>query len=290
MYGFVLVCGWGLTASLTALVWINGRSGRSLVMGLLIGLVAGLIWPTTLWVALGAAIYHRAARRSGTTGEAPEKLDAQVRQAEAFARQAELENMPTSAQYWRAEAQRLSAQQHGSGARSTRPASTGLIVVGGTVASLATIGVLALAAPPLPSVTSPPTPLAAAPVSATPVLALPVTTTAPEARTTPSKTYTYRIEGNYRATGVNYTASNGDAVMLNNTGDIGTMGAAPPWTLTVNAEPNGGFNNLSASTISNKGDSWMTCTILDDAGNVVRTKTGRGAYASCFTSTMNVPR
>jgi hypothetical protein len=292
VYGFALVCGWGLTAALIALVWINGHRGHGLLSGLLIGIVGGLFWPVTLWVALGTVLYRRAAGRSGTSPQTPETFDAQVQQAEAFARQAELENMPTSAQYWRAESQRLTAQRHSSGTHNSRPAATGRIVVGGTVASLVTIGALVVTAPTLATapITSTNLPIAAAPVADPPAITIPDSAPAPEARTTPSKTYTYRIEGNYRATAVNYTASNGDAVTLNNTGNINTMGTALPWTLTVNAEPNGGLNNLAASTISNKGDSQMTCTITDDAGKLVATNIKRGAYAACFASTMGVAR
>jgi hypothetical protein len=42
---------------------------------------------------------------------------------------------------------------------------------------------------------------------------------------------------------------------------------------------------VSASTLSEKGDSYITCIITDDQGNVVASETGRGAYASCYAST-----
>jgi hypothetical protein len=89
---------------------------------------------------------------------------------------------------------------------------------------------------------------------------------------------------------IGYTASNGDAVQLNDTGNVHTAGSELPWSLTVDAEPNGGANNLQASTLSNKGDSVITCTISDASGNVVETRTGRGAYASCFASTSSLMR
>lgn len=44
------------------------------------------------------------------------------------ARQAEPEGMPTSAQYWRAEAQRLIAQREAEASAAARPAGTGGIV------------------------------------------------------------------------------------------------------------------------------------------------------------------
>jgi hypothetical protein len=291
MYGFALVCGWGLTAAVIALVWINSRPGRGLPVGLLIGAVAGLLWPITLWVAVGAWLYRRANSRASTTALDPESLDAQARQAEAFARQAELENMPTSAEYWRAEVQRLQAQRQNVGSATARPASTGLIVLGCTVASLASLGAIGLTTP---SVSAQPSangsgPVASPPLPTGPAISIPAPVVA-QPQATRSKTYTYRVEGNYRATQLGYTASNGDAIQLNNTGNINTAGSALPWTLTVDAEPNGGLNYLNASTLSTKGDSLITCTIVDDAGNVVVTETGRGAYASCFASTMGLSR
>jgi hypothetical protein len=113
MYGFALVCGWALTSAVIALVWITIRPKRNLLVGLLIGVVAGLLWPITLWIAVGALLNHRGTVRSASAASDPSALDALAHQADAFARQAELENMPASAAYWRAEAQRL--------ARSARP-------------------------------------------------------------------------------------------------------------------------------------------------------------------------
>jgi hypothetical protein len=291
MYGFALVCGWGLTAAVIALVWINSRPERGLPVGLLIGAVAGLLWPITLWVAVGAWLYRRANSRASTTALDPESLDAQARQAEALARQAELENMPTSAEYWRAEVQRLQAQRQNVGSATARPASTGLIVLGCTVASLATLGAIGLTTPPVsaqPSANGS-GPVASPPLPAGPAISIPAPVVA-QPQAARSKIYIYRVEGNYRATQLSYTASNGDAIQLNDTGNINTAGSALPWTLTVDAEPNGGLNYLNASTLSTKGDSLITCTIADDAGNVVVTETGRGAYASCYASTMGLSR
>ena len=98
--------------------------------------------------------------------------------------------------------------------------------------------------------------------------------------------YVYRVEGNYRATQLHYTASNGDDINLNDTGNINTAGSALPWTETVTPEPNGHPQVLSASTLSAKGDSYITCTISDQRGAVVATNTGRGAYAGCYASTL----
>jgi hypothetical protein len=97
--------------------------------------------------------------------------------------------------------------------------------------------------------------------------------------------YIYRVEGNYRATQLHYTASNGDMVDLNNTGRIDTAGSELPWTAEAAPEPNGNPNALSASTLSEKGDSYITCTITDENGAVVASDTGRGAYAGCYAST-----
>jgi hypothetical protein len=154
MFWFVLVCGWGLTAALIALVWIHSRPGRALPVGLGIGVVGGLLWPITAWVAVGAWFYARATRRSGQAPADPAALAGQVQQALAYAKQAEVEGMSASAEYWRAEVQRLTAQQHSAPATITHPAATGVIVVGCTIASLATIGALWFAAPSPESATA----------------------------------------------------------------------------------------------------------------------------------------
>jgi hypothetical protein len=157
MFWFVLVCGWGLTAALIALVWIHSRLGRALPVGLGIGVLGGLLWPVTAWVAVGAWFYARATRRSGQAPADPASIAGQVQQAQAYAQQAEIEGMSASAEYWRAEVQRLTAQQHAAPAPFTHPAATGLIVVGCTIASLATIGALWFAAPSREPATATPT-------------------------------------------------------------------------------------------------------------------------------------
>ncbi len=159
MFWFVLLCGWGLTAAVIALVWIHTRPGRSLLTGLGIGIAGGLLWPVTVWVAVGAALYTRASRASGLAPAEGTDVAAQVQQAHAFARQAEIEGMATSAEYWRAEIQRLTAQQPVPA--RTHPAATSLIVLGCTLAALATLGGLWLGSPsPEPVPTAAPTPWA----------------------------------------------------------------------------------------------------------------------------------
>jgi micrococcal nuclease len=70
MYGFVMLCGWGLAAAVIALAWVGSRPQRRLVAGFVIGAVAGVLWPVTLWLAVGALISQRRreamAARSGT--------------------------------------------------------------------------------------------------------------------------------------------------------------------------------------------------------------------------------
>jgi hypothetical protein len=161
MFWFVLLCGWGLTAALIALVWIHTRPARSLLTGLGIGVAGGLLWPVTVWVAIGAALYARAGRASRSAPADGAEIAAQVQQAHAFARQAEIEGMAASAEYWRAEVQRLTAQQPAQS--RTHPAATSVIVLACTLASLATIGGLWLSAP-----SSDPAPTAA-PALRTPV-------------------------------------------------------------------------------------------------------------------------
>lgn len=108
---------------------------------------------------------------------------------------------------------------------------------------------------------------------------------APAAAERPAATsYTYEVTGNYRATLISYTASNGDSLMVNNNGTT-SSGAKLPWSMKVKPEPNGNVQSLNASTLSAKGDSWITCTIKDNTGAVVATETGRGAYAGCYAST-----
>lgn len=96
--------------------------------------------------------------------------------------------------------------------------------------------------------------------------------------------YTYEVTGNYRATQLHYTASNGDSATFNDNGTT-SSGSTLPWTETVTPEPNGNVQSLNASTLSSKGDSWITCTIRDNTGAVIATDTGRGAYAGCYAST-----
>lgn len=97
--------------------------------------------------------------------------------------------------------------------------------------------------------------------------------------------YTYEVTGNYRATQLSFTDSNGDSVQFNNTSDTRTSGSTLPWSKTVSPEPNGKGQYLNAQTMSTKGDSWITCTVKDDKGAVVATDTGKGAYATCMTDT-----
>lgn len=139
LYWFVLLCGWALTAAVIALVWMHSRPGRTFMAGLVVGLFAGVLWPMTLWVAIGAFI---AGRR--TTGAVPADLDVQLRQAEAYVRQAELEGMAGQAQYWRSEWDRLNALRGGRGA-AVRPSAP--VVLGCTVGALVTIGALAVTWP-----------------------------------------------------------------------------------------------------------------------------------------------
>ncbi|MBN9109942.1 MAG: hypothetical protein J0I34_14295 [Pseudonocardia sp.] len=159
MFWFALVCGWVLTAAVIALVWINVRQEGSLGVGVAVGAIGGVLWPVTLWVAIGAWLLNRAAsKRTTSTVPTAGQTEAQLAEAEAFAKQADIEGMPTSAAYWRAEVQRLGAQ--GVASVQPRPPSTGVIVLGCAIAALATLGGLFVAVPSSASVaesTSPPT-------------------------------------------------------------------------------------------------------------------------------------
>lgn len=159
MFWFALVCGWVFTAAVIALAWINVREEGRLSVGVAIGAIGGALWPVTLWVAIGAWLLARTAtkRRTLTTSTAGQ-TEAQLAEAEAFAKQADIEEMPSSAAYWRAEVQRLSAQ--GPATVQPHPAPTGVIVLGCAVAAVATLGGLFVTAPSSTSTapsTSPPT-------------------------------------------------------------------------------------------------------------------------------------
>lgn len=161
MFWFALVCGWGITAAIIALVWITVWREGHLGVGVVVGAVAGALWPVTLWVAVGAWLLNRASNGPAASAvSTAAQTQSQVAEAEAFAKQAEIEGMPTSAAYWRAEVQRLSA--HGATTASSRPGSTGLIVLGCAVAALATLGALVVAAPSWSSTASDTSPLSAA--------------------------------------------------------------------------------------------------------------------------------
>lgn len=81
------------------------------VLGALIGLVAMFVWPLTIWVAGGMwlAGFARPRPTCHQPAVAPQ-IGVQIAAARAYARQAEIENMPASAAYWNSEVQRLLAQ------------------------------------------------------------------------------------------------------------------------------------------------------------------------------------
>jgi micrococcal nuclease len=146
MFGFLLLSGWVVTAAVIALAWVGWRSGRRLVTGIVVGAVAGLLWPITLWVGVGALISQHRRRRTAAAVD-PARLAAQRHAAASFARQAELARSPESAQYWHAEVRRLGAQQRAVRTASSRRTVTGVTVLGCMIASFATFGVLGAVAP-----------------------------------------------------------------------------------------------------------------------------------------------
>lgn len=79
------------------------------VLGALIGLVAMFVWPLTIWVAAGMWLAG-CPRPACHQPAADPQIGVQIAAARAYARQAEIENMPASAAYWNSEVQRLLAQ------------------------------------------------------------------------------------------------------------------------------------------------------------------------------------
>lgn len=63
MFAVFMVLGWAATTVLITLVWRKQRPGRSIVPGLLLGLVSGLLWPVTMWIAIGM-LWHQRSRSS----------------------------------------------------------------------------------------------------------------------------------------------------------------------------------------------------------------------------------
>jgi hypothetical protein len=102
--------------------------------------------------------------------------------------------------------------------------------------------------------------------------------------------FIYKVLGNYWATQLHHTASSGEVVTLNDTGNIETAGSALAWIGEAAPEPNGNPNVLSASTLSEKGDSYITCIITHEAGNIVASETGRGASPGATTAQLRSSR
>jgi hypothetical protein len=50
VFGLFMLLGWVATAALITILWARRRPGRSIVPGLLLGVVSGLLWPVTLWI------------------------------------------------------------------------------------------------------------------------------------------------------------------------------------------------------------------------------------------------
>lgn len=140
-----------------------------------------------------------------------------------------------------------------------------------TQAGASLVGGTTQPAAPAPSVYSP------APV---PSYSYPVPYVGPSASPVPAAptSYTYEVTSNYSARTLSYTESNGDST-------IDVEGTELPWRKTVEPEPNGNGQYLSASSESTRGDSWITCTLKDQNGTVIETQTDRGAYASCMLRT-----
>lgn len=63
MFNLLMLLGWVTTAVLITVAWASRRPGHSIVPGVLVGLVSGLLWPVTLWIAVGLW-WHQRSRSS----------------------------------------------------------------------------------------------------------------------------------------------------------------------------------------------------------------------------------
>jgi hypothetical protein len=108
--GLVLLVGAGVTAVVFPVLFAKRYPQQPgwLALGIVIGLAAMFVWPATLWAAL--AMWLTGFVRPQPKAPSQQELAGQLRQAQAFARQAEVEQMHNSAAYWHSEVQRLSAQ------------------------------------------------------------------------------------------------------------------------------------------------------------------------------------
>lgn len=66
VFGLLYLLGWFGTAALIARLWTRRHSRRSAALATLVGLAVGLVWPITLWIAVGVWWRHGAA--SASTG------------------------------------------------------------------------------------------------------------------------------------------------------------------------------------------------------------------------------
>lgn len=142
-------------------------------------------------------------------------------------------------------------------------------VVGRSSATPAEIS--AAPAPVPPASTARPTPqVTAAPTTvapATPIVQSPVARGGER-----PASYVYTVESNYPVT-LMYTDSKGDQISVSS--------ASAPWTLNVDTTEWGADArpSLIASSASTKGDTTVSCTITDDAGQVVANDTREAAFA-----------
>lgn len=143
---FVYLLGWVVTAVVITLVYARRLRGHSVIPGVLIGLVAGLLWPVALWIAIGLGWYWSCRPDPRMAATASAKLA----EARAFEQHAIHEGMHNSAAYWTAEVQRLSAQEgpdRAAGKDTTPPAMIAVLSFAGMVITFVLIG-LAVGPPP----------------------------------------------------------------------------------------------------------------------------------------------
>lgn len=141
--------GFVATAALLVFVYNRRLPGRSVIPGVVLGLVVGLVWPFTLWIVIGFWWHWR----GGPDPRATAATRAQLQQARGFAEQAEREGMHVSAAYWNSETQRLSAQQDQDPGARVSAGRTARIAATCAAATVATLVVFGLAVDPPPETT-----------------------------------------------------------------------------------------------------------------------------------------
>ena len=160
-------------------------------------------------------------------------------------------------------------------------AAAGIAVVAGAVGAVLGAGLLAPRQVPTDAAAPAPTPspsAAAAPISAE-TASPPATPSArPRKPSGRPSSFTLRVDGNYELSLLTYYDSKGD--------EVRRQSVPAPWSEVVTTADWGAdaYPKVAAGTISTKGDTTLTCTIINnDTGEVLVTETDEkpGAFVYC---------